>query len=60
MWQEGREGKGDNEGNSERKKQIWGRSSGVRPDKGHLIPEVKIANEIICEHVWDKLYLPFL
>jgi hypothetical protein len=22
MWQEGREGKGDNEGNSERKKQI--------------------------------------
>jgi hypothetical protein len=31
---------------------------GVRPEKGHLAPEVKIANEIVCEHVWDKLYPP--
>jgi hypothetical protein len=33
---------------------------GARPDKGHLTPQVKIANEIICDHVWDKLYPPFL
>jgi hypothetical protein len=32
----------------------------VRPEKGHLAPEVKVANEITCDHVWDKLYLPFL
>jgi hypothetical protein len=31
---------------------------GARPEKGHLAPEVKIANEIICDHVWDKLYPP--
>jgi hypothetical protein len=30
---------------------------GMRPEKGHLIPEVKIDNEI-CDHVWDKLYSP--
>jgi hypothetical protein len=24
---------------------------GVRPEKGHLTPEVKIANKIICDHV---------
>jgi hypothetical protein len=33
---------------------------GVRPEKGHLTPVVKIANELICEHIWDKLYPPFL
>jgi hypothetical protein len=33
---------------------------GPRPEKGNLAPEVKIANEIICDHVWEKLYPPFL
>jgi hypothetical protein len=33
---------------------------GVRPEKGHLTPEVKMVNEIVCDHVWDKLYPPFL
>jgi hypothetical protein len=33
---------------------------GVRPEKGHLTPEVKMANEIICDHVRDKLHPPFL
>jgi hypothetical protein len=33
-------------------------SPGVRPEKGHLIPKVKMANEIVCDHVWDKLYPP--
>jgi hypothetical protein len=28
---------------------------GARPEKGHLAPEVKMANEIVCDHVWDKL-----
>jgi hypothetical protein len=32
----------------------------VRPEKGHLVPEVQMANEIVCDHVWDKLYPPFL
>jgi hypothetical protein len=32
---------------------------GTRPEKGHLAPEVKMANEIICDHVWDKLPLHF-
>jgi hypothetical protein len=35
-------------------------SPGVKPEKGHLAPEVKMANEIICDHVWNKLYPPFL
>jgi hypothetical protein len=29
---------------------------GVRPEKGNLAPEVKMANETVCDHVWDKLY----
>jgi hypothetical protein len=29
-----------------------------RPGKGHLAPEVKAANEIICDYVWDKMYSP--
>jgi hypothetical protein len=33
---------------------------GARPEKGHLTPEVKMAKEIICDHVWDKPYPPFL
>jgi hypothetical protein len=33
---------------------------GVRPEKGHLTPEVKMANEIVCDHAWDKLCPPFL
>jgi hypothetical protein len=32
---------------------------GTRPKKGHLTPVVKIANEIICDHVWDKLHPHF-
>jgi hypothetical protein len=32
----------------------------VKPEKGHLTPEVKIANKIVHDHVWDKLYPPFL
>jgi hypothetical protein len=33
-----------------------------RPEEGHLAPEVKTANEITCDYVWDKLYPlpPFL
>jgi hypothetical protein len=51
----------DNECNSKTKKtQIWGMSPGVRPEKCHLTPEVKMVNEIACDHVWDKLYPPFL
>jgi hypothetical protein len=34
-------------------------SPGVRPEKGHLTTEVKVANEIVCDRVWDKLYPPF-
>jgi hypothetical protein len=29
-----------------------------RPEEGHLAPEVKTANEIACDYVWDKL-LPY-
>jgi hypothetical protein len=32
----------------------------ARPEKGHLTPETKISNDIICDHVWDKMYPPFL
>jgi hypothetical protein len=27
-----------------------------RPEEGHLTPEVKTANEITYDYVWDKLY----
>jgi hypothetical protein len=33
---------------------------GTRPEKGHLPPQAKIANEIVCDHVCDKLYPPLL
>jgi hypothetical protein len=32
---------------------------GVKPEKDNFVPEVKMANEIACDHVWDKLY-PYL
>jgi hypothetical protein len=58
MWQEVREG--------ERRSIIATgkqRKTGVgnvtwRPEEGHLTPEVNVANEIICDYVWDKLYPP--
>jgi hypothetical protein len=31
---------------------------GARPEMGHLTPEVKIASETVCDHVWDKLKPP--
>jgi hypothetical protein len=31
-------------------------SPGMRPEKGLLTPEIKMANEIAGDHVWDKLY----
>jgi hypothetical protein len=34
-------------------------SPAVKLGMGHLAPEVKVASEI-CDHVWDKLYPPFL
>jgi hypothetical protein len=55
----------DNECNSETTNKKTGFEEcqvapGARPDKGHLAPEVRMANEIVCDHVWEKLYLPFL
>jgi hypothetical protein len=29
-----------------------------RPEKCYFAPEVKAANEITYDHVWDKLYPP--
>jgi hypothetical protein len=71
-WQEGRRkaerGKGDNETQQEimsatvkQKKTGFEEchlAPGMRPEKGHLTPEVKMANEIVCDHVWDKLHTP--
>jgi hypothetical protein len=70
LWQEGR-GEGrwetmreimrDNECNSETNKQtnkwIWGmsHSTGGKTTEGSPTPVVKMANEIICDYVWDKL-----
>jgi hypothetical protein len=42
-----------NECYSEAKKnQSW------EPEKGHFIPKIKAANEITCDYVWDKVYIP--
>jgi hypothetical protein len=69
MWQEVREGERevmrDNEYISETKQTKNGFEEchvapGVRQEKGHHTPEVRIANEIVCDHIWDKLYPPFL
>jgi hypothetical protein len=57
----GREIISDNECYSETKKnRIWGMSPGVKPDKCYLALWVKMANEVACDHVGDKLYPPFL
>jgi hypothetical protein len=60
----GREMMRENESNSEITKNTgfeeYQVASGVRPEKGHLTPEVKMANEIVCDHVRDRLYPPFL
>jgi hypothetical protein len=54
-------GMGDNECYSETKKKwSWGLLPGVIPEKGHIAPEFKMANEITCNCVWDKLYPTFL
>jgi hypothetical protein len=26
-----------------------------RPEEGHLTPEIRVANEMTCDYVWDKL-----
>jgi hypothetical protein len=41
----------DNEATMKQKTQIWGMSPGVRPEKGHLTPMVKVDNEIACDHL---------
>jgi hypothetical protein len=57
----GREVVRNNECYSETKKnRIWGMSPEVRPEKDHLATEVKVSNAIACDHVWEKLYPPFL
>jgi hypothetical protein len=59
---EGRQGRGREimSATVKQRKQSWGMLPGVRPEKGHLTPEVKAGNEIACDYVWDKLYPPFL
>jgi hypothetical protein len=34
-----------------KKKQILGMSPGLKPEKSHFTPEVKVANEIVHDHV---------
>jgi hypothetical protein len=29
-----------------------------KPEKVHLTPEVREANAMVCDYVWDKLYRP--
>jgi hypothetical protein len=59
---EGREIMRDNECNSETNKKNGFEecyiAPGVRPEKGHLTPEVKAANKMTCDYVWDKLCPP--
>jgi hypothetical protein len=61
---EGKEIKRDNEciseTNKENKFEECHIIPGVRPEKGHLASEVKMANEIVCDHAWDKPYPTFL
>jgi hypothetical protein len=33
---------------------------GASHEKGHLTPEFKMANEIVCDHVGDKFHPWFL
>jgi hypothetical protein len=49
----GREIMKEKEHNSKLNKQTFEKCQvpGARPEKGHLIPEVKIVNEITCDHV---------
>jgi hypothetical protein len=55
VWQEGREGE-------ERLMSATGKvelgNVSWRPEEGHLVPEVKTANEVTCDYVWDKPYPP--
>jgi hypothetical protein len=50
-----------NECFSETKKN-WSRECYLETRQGPLRPEVKAANEVACDFVWDKLYTtpPFL
>jgi hypothetical protein len=49
LWQAGREGE-------ERLMSELGNVT-QRPEDGHLTLEVKAANEMTCDSVWEKLYL---
>jgi hypothetical protein len=59
-----RDNEGDNEYNNETNKQTKNRfeeyqvAPGVRPEKGHLAPQFKIANEIICDHYGSSCTFP--
>jgi hypothetical protein len=52
LWQEGREGE-DRVMSATRKPELG--NATWRPEEGHLAPEVKTANEIACDYIWDKL-----
>jgi hypothetical protein len=58
MWQEGREGEGRLMSATVKQRKTKMGNATWRPEEGHLTPEVKVASEITCDHVWDKLYPP--
>jgi hypothetical protein len=58
MWQEGREEEDSLMSATVKQTKTRVGNATWRPEEGHLAPEVKTANEIICDYLWDKLYAP--
>jgi hypothetical protein len=59
LWQEGREGEERlmSAAVKQKKKPELGNVT-WRPKKGHLDAELRVANEMTCDYVWDKLHPP--
>jgi hypothetical protein len=58
LWQEGREGEERLMSATVKLRKPELGNVTWRSKKGHLTPEVKTANEITCDYVWDKLFPP--
>jgi hypothetical protein len=56
LWQEGKEGEEGLMSATVKQRKTRLVNVAWRSEKGHLSPEVKTANEITCDFVWNKLY----
>jgi hypothetical protein len=55
MWQEGREEEGRLVSATVKQRKTRVVECYLESEKGYLTPEVRAANEMICDYVWEKM-----